>query len=243
MRRRNRITGSESGGGPRKTNRHCMVMARPVLNLRTVATMLAITVVIGMGLRGSVQARQVELTVFGGGILGGKSSARDGTLNVLDGFSYGATLGMYLAGPAPKSPQLEFYYKRQDSELEFKDRQTGNKSILSDISTEYMMLGILRPISSGNALVYGVGSIGAVRFSPKSSQYDDEWLFAVAAGLGAKVLSRSGPLGFRFDARVLLPIDWGSGYIFCGGGGCSTGLGGGIVLLQIDLSGGIVIAF
>jgi hypothetical protein len=204
--------------------------------------MLATVLIIGAGSPAPVQAQGFDLTAFGGGVFGGKSDARDGRLNVLDGFSYGAALGINLGGPAPSSPQLEFYYKRQDSELEFKDRQTGSKSILFDISTEYMMLGILRPISRGNAVVYGVGSLGAARFSPKSSEYGDEWFFAAAGGLGAKVLAGSGPLGFRFDARLLLPIDWGSGYIFCGRGGCSTGLAGGIVFLQIDISGGIVIA-
>jgi hypothetical protein len=220
-----------------------MVIARLVSNLRIIASILTVFLLIGIAAPGPVQAERAELTAFGGGIFGGKSDARNGRLNVLDDFSYGAALGINLAGPAPNSPQLEFYYKRQDSELEFKDRQTGAKSILSDISVEYMMLGVLRPVSRGNAVVYGVGSVGAARFSPKSSEYGDEWFFAVAGGLGTKVRPGSGSLGFRFDARLLLPIDWGSGYIFCGGGGCNAGLGGGIVFLQVDFSGGIVIAF
>ena len=191
----------------------------------------------------SAQAGGFELTVLGGGMLGGKSDAREGRLNLIDGFSYGATLGLNLAGPSPTSLQLELYYKRQDTELEFRDRQTGDKSILSDISVEYMMLGVIRPLSKGDAIVYGVASMGAVRFNPKSGDYDDEWLFVAAAGLGAKVMHHSGRIGFRFDARVLAPVEWKGGYIFCGPRGCTTGLGAGIVLLQVDLSGGIVLAF
>ena len=190
------------------------------------------------------QAKGLELTGFGGVILGGRVGTREGDINIIDGASYGFALNIGLQRSPQSGVQVELYYKRQDSRLELETWPEGRTADLFDMSVEYFHVGVLRKLRAGRVSPYIIGSLGSTRLNPKVRGSDDEWIFSVGAGGGVKAMSESGRVGFRLDVRFLAPLYFAGGSVFCSsGGGCSTGVAAGTVFAQLDISGGIIIAF
>jgi hypothetical protein len=192
----------------------------------------------------SVQAKGLELTGYGGAILGGRVGVREGDINIVDGASYGLTLSFDLQRSMQAGVLAELYYKRQDAQLELETWPDERTTELFDMSVEYFHFGVLRQIRPGRVAPYVVGSLGATRLAPKVQGVGDEWIFSVGAGGGVRAMSPTGRFGIRIDMRLLLPLDFAGGGIFCSSAsGCSAGIGAGVIYAQFDMSGGITVAF
>ena len=95
--------------------------------------------------------------------------------------------------------------------------------------------------TGGRKLVpYGGLSVGAVNFNPDGQNVSSTWRLAFGFNGGLKVyLGES--FGLRGQASLLLPVQWSSGGIFCGGSGWTFAVSGGTVILQGALTGGIFV--
>jgi hypothetical protein len=188
---------------------------------------------------GTVAAKPFQVGATASWVFGGKATIYNGEINIVNSGSFGINASMEV------KPQthIEFFYNRQDTRLEEKEWPSGAKQTLFDMSMEYYQAGVLQESQGGKVRPYGVFTLGAVRLNPKDALYNDEWEFAVSLGGGVKVHSDKGRFGLRLQARLLLPILWGGGGFYFGSGGGGVGISAGSSIAQIDLGGGILIAF
>jgi opacity protein-like surface antigen len=135
--------------------------------------------------------------------------------------------------------QIEFFYQRQDSEVEFKDAVTRQKETLWEIATSYYQIGALQGFRRGKWLPFTGGALGATSFDPQGTGQDTEWKFSFTFQAGAKVYL-SERIALRFHGRLLASLLESGAGLWFGTGGVSVTLGGS-ALWQWGLGGGLVI--
>ena len=188
---------------------------------------------------------QIELAATAGYMFGGSIDYYEGKMKIYDNMSYGGSLIL----PVKEIVDLEINYTRMDSRARFTAYRPGYNNVdINHLNVNYLQIGTLITLNINNYMVrpFGSFSLGAAWFQVKDDVYsiDDVWQFSITAGLGAKVyISERVVLIFR--GRFMLPINFtGVGFYYGIGGG---GSGGGLSLnsyaqmVQIDLSGGLVI--
>ena len=182
-----------------------------------------------------LSAQNIQITPFYGFIMGGSMNVYEGKLNIKDSWNYGFMFDLEVQ----PGIQLEFSYTYQDSYLELQ-KTFGVNEKLFDIGVHTWQLGVLREMRQDNIGVFGVGGLGFTNYSPQDAEYSNEYLFSVTAGLGAK-LYVSDRIGLRLQGRLLFPINWAGGGLWCGPGGCSVGINSGSYIMQGDITGGLII--
>ncbi|MCH6574186.1 MAG: hypothetical protein IH795_03120, partial [Bacteroidetes bacterium] len=84
----------------------------------------------------------------------------------------------------------------------------------------------------------GAFTVGATLFDAKDVPRSDEWLASITFGGGGKFdLSKS--VGIRLQARILVPLIFSGGGLWCGTGGCGVGVGSYTPFVQFDLTAGV----
>ena len=188
--------------------------------------------------------RGIEIGGSYGYQFGGCFTVYDGDANIIDTKNY----GFYFVFPLPvgRGKQLEINYSRQDTQLELKTYQSGNlqettQEIITDLTIDYYQVGGVTQFftRSKRFVPYGIVTLGATRYHPKSPEYtDDKWMLAVTFGGGIKIFFRE-KIGLRFQGRMLLPINWGGSSKWFRAQGSQIGVSGGSTVLQADLSAGL----
>lgn len=185
---------------------------------------------------GSLHARNIEVTPYAGWYFAGKLSVQEGDANIRNNMNFGLSISV----PIRPDIMVELIYNRLDTYVDLIRRPTGVTEKLFDMSEETFHIGPVYHLQKKNNLVlYSTVSLGATYFNPKSVSNQSEWRFSVAAGGGMKAYL-SERVGIRLQARLILPIFWSGGSLWCGTGGCSVGLGAGSSLPQVDLTGGLI---
>jgi len=187
----------------------------------------------------SQPSHRLEIAPFWGYQFGGRTTTSSGEINIVDNYNY----GIQVAVVTPIGASIEFLYSHQPTSL----RQTTSrpfeppiKEKLFNMNADYYMLGGVKSIQSGNVTPFGAFYLGMGNFKPQSSGYSTERLFAVAIGGGAKI-RLSDRIGLRLQGRFMMPMQWGSGGLWCGTGGCNIGVGANTTIMQLDLDGGLII--
>ena len=189
----------------------------------------------GLGLS-TAWAQQVEITPLVGYQFGGKITVQRGSLNIKDDLNYGVILNITVR----PNTQVELSYSRQDTRVEF--RGVGFENVNIDASVEYWQIGGLVEYPKDRVRPFGVFTLGATHFNPKATGVSSVWRFSGTIGGGVKVFLSSN-IGLRLQGRLLLPYMTGGSSIFCGlPGGCYVTLGG-TVLIQADVTAGLILAF
>ena len=185
-------------------------------------------------------AQGVEISGYYGYQFGGKLTAIEGDLDIIDSEVYGVTLDIDL--PMKPGGQIELLYSRQDTRLELKNYPSGEKEDLFDLVVEYYQIGGLQTASLPNPMIkpFGVFTLGAIRFLPKDSAYEDEWKFAITLGFGVKIFP-SDRIGIRLQGNLLMPIMTTGGGLWCGGGGCAVGISSATAIIQGNVMAGLII--
>jgi hypothetical protein len=194
---------------------------------------------VGTQRRGQKANRGIEIGGFYGYQFGGGFTIYEGNANIIDTDNWGLLIALPV--PVRRGSQLEFSYTRQDTRLDLKRYPSGDNETITDLTVEYYQLGgVNQFITPGSKLVpYGMFTLGAARYHPRNSEYsEDKWMFAVALGGGVKVFVRE-KIGLRFQARMLLPINWGGASFWFGSGEPQVGVSGGSSVLQGDITGGL----
>jgi hypothetical protein len=189
---------------------------------------------------GWAQQHRFEVTPFGGYQFLGKTSVyyqnSYGDIDIKDSGVFGFSINV----PMVYGAELELFYSRQDSRLNFKNKAFGTGETLFDMSVEYFQIGALRGIQQGNLLPFGVVTLGATHFNPKDDDFGSEWRFSFTFGLGGKVYL-SERIGLRLQGTLLMPIQWAGGSVWFGTGGPGVGVSAGSSVIQIDVRGGLII--
>ncbi len=195
--------------------------------------LLTLTLMLGLS---PVWAQKGDITAFGGWQFGGSIKTSVGNLKIKDNWNFGAVLDLSIR----PGIQLELSYTRMESEVNLKTTLQP-EIFLFDAVVEYFHIGALRVLRPGKVQPYTSFTIGATHFNPKAANISSEWRFSMNLGLGVKIFP-SERIGLRLQGRLMMPVlNAGAAFWVGPGGGYATV--GGEILLQGDLTAGLIIRF
>ena len=157
-----------------------------------------------------------------------------GRADINDSGQWGIALDFNL--PYKPGSQIELLYNRQDSDLKFTTFNLAPTEV--DMAVEYWHIGGVYGVRRGNAMPFGMLTLGGTRYSSEDFN-DDVWKFSMIFGFGAKIYA-SDVLGLRVQGRFPFTILSGGGAVGCGSGGCYTSVGG-TGIGQFDVSAGVML--
>ncbi len=198
---------------------------------------------------GLIKGQGVELTPFVGYQFGGSMKFIEGKLKIDDNLNYGLTMDIPLQGVA----SLEMYWSHMESQASW-NPYSGYGILFPDtamnMSVDYFQIGMLKQTDIGTGIVkgFGVFTLGATYFNVKETGIRDVWQFSITLGGGIKVFPfQSDRIGFRFQGRLLMPMYFGGTGAYCGigtgGANCGVGVSTYSMLVQGDLTAGLIIKF
>ncbi len=179
-----------------------------------------------------------EITPFFGWQFFGRMPVTDGDLLLKDSQNFGLDISI----PVHYDVAVLLSYSRQSTVLQFKSYAPGEPRVTTDLfetDVDYWLFGGIKEVKYPNVILYGSMAAGAAVFSPQDPNYTKETLFAITGGFGGKYYLNK-HLGLRLQGRILLPIRFGGGGMWCGPGGCSVGIGASSAILQFDATAGLV---
>ena len=181
---------------------------------------------------------QTEIFGFAGYMTYSKIQAVEGDISFEDGLNYGG--GIDVAMQRNTFVELNYSFNQTTARLR---RFSGITETLFDMNTHYFQVGALYEMKKSpkqKAYPYALVTLGAVLFDPQDPKYSDEWRFSVSFGGGGKI-NLSERVGLRLQGRILLPMTFSGGGMWCGTGGCSVGAAGWITLVQFDFTAGVFV--
>lgn len=204
-----------------------------------------IVLLVGFFCAGSVVGQRIEITPIAGYMFGGSVNFIEGKLKIIDDLSYGGMMSFHV----DRDVAVELSYQRMDSRAEWRPSYIyapDFPQLNFDVNINYMTIGAVREAEvSDNVKGFGTLALGAAYFNPSDSRIKDAWRFAGSLAAGVKIFITD-RIGIRLQGRLLLPMYFAGGGAYCGigSGGSSCGLGVSTtsVILQGDLSGGLIIA-
>jgi opacity protein-like surface antigen len=196
------------------------------------------------------QQRDFEITPVYNYAWTSRVATWDGDFDIGNSGSWGVMLNVDIESYTYKGTALEILYNRQDSKAEFYEYGTRIKEDLFDMSVDYYQIGVVNRLHYDQVEPFGEFLIGAARFSAKEDitiddrtfRPADEWMFAATLGAGVRLML-SERIGIRAHGRLLMPMTFSGGGLWCGGGGCSVGVGASSWFLQGDVGAGIIFRF
>jgi opacity protein-like surface antigen len=175
-----------------------------------------------------------EIFGLAGYQLNGDVTVAQGELNFDDGVSYGAGIDI----PVDRNMKAEISWSMANSSVSL-DEYLGTNVPIADLYIHTFQAGaLIEPQSNKKVSPFGLLSLGATLFNPKGDEYDDEWRFSIALGVGVKVYL-SDKVGLRFQGRLLIPMQFEGGSVYVGTGGAGVAVGAYTAFVQGDFSGGL----
>jgi hypothetical protein len=194
---------------------------------------------LGLFLSLSILAQKIEITPQYGYHLNSKAHYYQGTISVKDNPTYGLTIGVPLA----YNLYGEFSYSRSDSKADFFATRPDYTDDSFEMASNYFMLSGAKQVGTDKVAGFGGLQLGAAWFDSKTSRINDVWRFAVGLGAGAK-LYLNDRIGIRLQGRLLLPIYFTGGGMYCGVGGggssCGVGVSSTSTIVQGDFTAGLI---
>jgi hypothetical protein len=199
-----------------------------------------IALLIFLGISGVFAQARVEITPFGGYLLGGSLDFYQGKFKIDNAASYGGMLAVKAAG----GNFIELSYTRMDSKGNWKPYSNYFNDFPADtfdIAMNYLQINSLNefPLDNEKIKPYGTAGLGASWIHPKEGSANDEWMFTFNAALGLKYFFND-RIGIRIQARMLLPMIFNGGGFYFGYGGSGVYVSSTAVLVQGDFTGGLI---
>ena len=199
----------------------------------------------------SAQQKGFEITPLYSYCWTSRVNAYDGEYDISNSGSWGILFSIDIENYTYKGTALQLLYNRQDAVAEFYEYPGKIKNDLFDMAVEYYQIGVANKLHYDQVEPFGEFLLGATRFAPKSDYHPetgdpyrpgDEWMFSMTLGAGVRVMA-SERVGIRLHGRLLMPMSFSGGGLWCGSGGCSVGVGSSSWFIQGDLGAGIIIRF
>jgi|WetSurSiteA1Bulk_404760.scaffolds.fasta_scaffold00498_3 hypothetical protein len=192
-----------------------------------------ITIVITLAVSVRLKAQHLEITPYAGYETGGKVSTSSGYLRVDDGMNFGGAISFGYDATA----QLEFSYNHMNSELSLDVGESITNR--TPVNVDYYMFGVTGSQWLGDRFMpfYG-GALGWVHYGTPSENYGNESLFAINIQGGLKILLTDW-LGFRMQARLLMPLYYTGAYFEAGTSGAGYGITSTCFMVQGDFTGAL----
>jgi hypothetical protein len=198
-----------------------------------------------LALSGNLTAQmesKVELTPFGGYLLGGSIEFYEGKFKIEDAACYGVNLAVRVR--SGNFIELGWTGMNTEGNWEPDFQYSGDHPAQNvDMAVHHFQVGSLNEFQLNNDAVrpYATGSMGATWFNLIEDGATDEWLFSVMAGLGLKYFFTE-KIGIRIQARLILPIVWDGGGFYIGSSSSGMYVSSTAPVVQGDFTGGLIIA-
>jgi len=199
---------------------------------------IASLVFLSLLVSGNTIAQKIEFTPFAGYMFAGKLNTIDGELKIKNGSNYGLIADISVE----QDLMVELMYNRLDTELEIIEEPFDSIKILTTMKVEYFQAGAHYETEQGKFRPFAAFTIGATLFIPAEENLNNEWRFSFTAGGGIKYYFAE-HFGIRLQWRFMIPVYFSGGALFCSNQGCGAVISGGAVLLQYDLTAGLIITF
>lgn len=192
-----------------------------------------------LSLQTFAQINYVDVVPTVGYHFGGRSYFYEGDIKIDNNLTYGITLSL----PVGWNVSGEFSWSRSDSKAHFYPKVPGYEPADADVASNYFLLGGVKEVGEESLKGFGGLSLGLAWFDFRDASISDQFRFSMSLIAGAKYMI-SDRIGIRIQGRLLLPMYFSGGGLYCGigtgGSSCGAGVGGGISILQGDLSGGLI---
>jgi len=154
-----------------------------------------------------------ELTPFAGYQFGGEFDLVNSDTELeLDG---APSFGLIFNVDIDADKQYEFFYSRQETELDNKGLFLNEP--VFDLDVEYLHFGGTLAFAGDSVRPYIVSTIGLSRFDPQGSGLDSETFFSFSFGGGVKLFPDK-RIGMRLEARFFSTLINSNSEIFCRSG-------------------------
>jgi hypothetical protein len=189
---------------------------------------------------------QIEITPFGGYMFNGRVPFVQGDLKLSDEFDYGVILGI----PIRHGVIAEISYTHSESRVNWVPNYYYADDFPADqfsMNINFFQIGAIKQMEIQQDFFGFAGlTLGAAYYNTTTSGLADLWRFALGPQAGLKYFF-SDAVGLRVQGRMLFPIYAGGLGAYCGigtgGSGCGLSFGGSSLVIQGDLSLGIVFRF
>ncbi len=187
-----------------------------------------------------MSAQRIEITPFAGFQFGGNLRIQSGDLSVSSGLNYGFTIDVSFT-PGGK---IEFFYSRQETDLELEDGTTGAVSTLFDMAVEFIHVGVVYEWNLQKVKPFVVLTGGMTRMIPQGVDRESERWASGMFGGGVKTFV-SERVGIKAQGRLAFSLVRAGDELFCAptiAGGCLVGLRRKL-MTQGMLTAGVFVAF
>jgi hypothetical protein len=187
-----------------------------------------------------VSAQKIELSPFLGYETGAIIHTSLGDLHIGDGMDWGGSINVGMGG----GRYVELSYSHLATYLNLENGITTEK--LCDLATDYYSIGALQEIRPDERVTpYGLFTLGWVNYRPSNpttvtNDYSNENKMHISLAGGVKI-NASEKIGFRLQARLLMPLYYAGTYFSAGTGGAGYGVSGGVYGVQGDFTLALVI--
>ena len=187
-----------------------------------------------LAMTSTVHGQKVEITPQYGYQIGTKYNYYGGYVKLKSSDQYGLTFGVN----ATDDITVEFMWAQQNTSLSIKDFQFyPQETELSDVVVNHYQIGAMHMFGYSEARPFVGLSAGWSTFNPDLDLYDGTTTFTLGISGGLKYFFTD-RIGIRIQSQLLMPVGWGGVYIGGGGGGVTAGGS----ILQLNFSGGLIIA-
>lgn len=190
---------------------------------------------------------KVELSPFGGYMFGGSLNFYEGKFKVNNAANYGVAMDIKL----DSETQIELMWTQMGTDAKFEPYYGYDYLATNtfDMNVGYIQIGGVREMDLDKVRPFGVFTLGTTYFIPKNVEFadpsyvdiDDEWLFSMTLGGGAKIWFTD-RVGIRLQGNLMLPMFWGGAGFTVGAGGSGFYVGTGTSMVQGSFTGGLIFA-
>jgi hypothetical protein len=179
-------------------------------------------------------SQNIEITPTFGYMFGGSIRGYDAEADLSDNINYGGSIGLQMDAQG----WLEFTYIGQSSTATIRRYGIIDDEREIDLHTSYIHVGVSRESQLGDVTPFGSLSLGLTIFNPKESGLSSHTFSSVNFGAGVKALVGES-VGIKLQGRLLVPVAFAGGTVWCGTGGCGLGYASYATIVQGDFSLGV----
>jgi hypothetical protein len=200
-------------------------------SFKSICSRISLSIVLGLVTFSLSYSQQIEITPIMGYMFGGSIRGYEAEASLDDNINFGGSLGFEVEDLT----WAEFTYIRQNSTAHINRYGFFESQRDIEIATSYYHLGMTRESQEGDVTPFGSVSMGFTVFNPKEQGLSNRTFGSMNFGAGVKVKIGEA-FGIRLQGRLMVPVAFSAGTLWCGTGGCGLGYASYATMVQGDFS-------
>ena len=178
----------------------------------------------------------VEAVPYIGYLFSSNLNTLDGEVKIDNGVNYGIIFDVRF----DEDVIVEIMSNRFDTKVQIIEELFDTVKSAFNVSVQYFQGGAQFEIEKGKFRPFAAFTLGATLFNPGINEINSDWRFSFTAGGGIKYYFLNN-IGIRLQWRFLIPVYLSGGAVFCSNEDCGAVLIGSSLLLQYDLTAGLLV--